>query len=67
MILNQFNANDFCCAFKGSMQDEAQLYMILEYLPGGELIKQMRKQVVMSEEDTKFYLAEIVLGVQRLH
>lgn len=67
MILSKFCRTDFCCTIEGSMQDEQQLYMVLEYLPGGELIKQMRKQVFMSEEDTRFYLAEIVLAVERLH
>ena len=41
--------------------------MVLEFLPGGELIKRIRKQVFMSEEDTRFYLAEIVLAVESLH
>jgi serine/threonine protein kinase len=41
--------------------------MILEYLPGGELLKLIRKAVFMSEEDTRFYLAEIVIAVESLH
>ena len=41
--------------------------MVLEFLPGGELIKRIRKQVFMSEEDTRFYLAEIVLAIESLH
>lgn len=41
--------------------------MVLEFLPGGELIKRIRKQVFMSEADTRFYLAEIVLAVESLH
>ena len=41
--------------------------MLLEHLPGGELIKHIRKSVIMSEQDTRFYLAEIVLAVESLH
>jgi serine/threonine protein kinase len=41
--------------------------MVLEYLSGGELIKLIRKSIFMSEEDTRFYLAEIVLAVESLH
>jgi serine/threonine protein kinase len=41
--------------------------MILEYLPGRELIRLIRKSIFMSEEDTKFYVAEIVLAVESLH
>lgn len=38
--------------------------MVLDFLPGGELIKIIKQNVFMSEEDTKFYVAEIVLGVE---
>lgn len=41
--------------------------MVIDFLPGGELIKVIKSNVFMSEEDTKFYIAEIVLGVEQLH
>ena len=41
--------------------------MILDYLPGGELIKHIRKSIYMSEENTRFYLAEVVSAVEQLH
>ena len=41
--------------------------MFLEYLPGGELYKQIRKKMYLDFEDTRFYLAEIILGVEALH
>lgn len=41
--------------------------MLLDYLPGGELIRQIRKSVFMSEDNSRFYLAEIVLAVESLH
>jgi protein kinase A len=41
--------------------------MLLDYLPGGELFTLIRSQVYMSLEDSKFYIAEIVLGVEQLH
>lgn len=50
-----------------SLQDEQNLYMLLDYLPGGELIRQIRKSVCMSDDDSRFYLAEIVLAVESLH
>jgi serine/threonine protein kinase len=50
-----------------SMQDDINLYMLLEYLPGGELYKQIRKKMYMNEQDSQFYLAEIVLGIETLH
>jgi len=41
--------------------------MILEYLPGGELFKLIRNKVMMTEVDSRFYIAEIVLAVEQLH
>jgi serine/threonine protein kinase len=41
--------------------------MILEYLPGGELIKHIRKSLFMNEDDARFYLAEIILAIESLH
>jgi serine/threonine protein kinase len=43
------------------------LYLLIEYLPGGELIDRIKNTVFMSENDTRFYLAEIVLAIESLH
>jgi serine/threonine protein kinase len=40
----------------------------MEYLPGGELFQLIRKQRFIKEgSDLKFYLAEIITGVETLH
>lgn len=39
----------------------------MDYLSGGELIKQIRKSIYMPEETARFYLAEIVLAVEQMH
>ena len=45
--------------------------MVLEYLPGGELIKLLRRDSDMApcigEKEARFYLAEILLGLETLH
>ena len=70
-ILSSFKPDDFCLNIIGSMQDDEHLYMILEYLPGGELIKLLRRESptapCIAEPETKFYLAEILLGLETLH
>ena len=50
-ILKRFVKSDFCCNIYESLQDEHNLYMLLDYLPGGELIRQIRKSVFMSEDN----------------
>jgi|TARA_B110000285_G_C15133213_1_gene625049 serine/threonine protein kinase len=66
-ILAKFKKADFCCNIHESLQDTQHLYMVLDFLPGGELFKLIRKQVFMSEENARFYLAEIILAIDTLH
>ena len=66
-ILEKFKSKDFCCNIHETLQDDVNLYMILDYLPGGELFKQIKNQVYLSEVDTRFYLAEVVLAIEQLH
>lgn len=50
-----------------SFQDKKNLYLVMEYLSGGELFFHLSQQGVFSELRTRFYLAEIILGLEYLH
>ena len=63
-ILSLWKSDDFCCSVKDSFQDSNYFYILMDYLSGGELIKQIRKSIYMPEETARFYLAEIVLAVE---
>jgi serine/threonine kinase 38 len=43
-----------------SFQDERYLYLVMEYLPGGDLMTLLIKKEILSEEESRFYIAEIV-------
>ncbi len=45
---------------KYSFQDEKYLYLVMEYLCGGDLMTLLMKKDILSEEESKFYIAEIV-------
>ncbi|TPX65756.1 hypothetical protein SpCBS45565_g04935 [Spizellomyces sp. 'palustris'] len=50
-----------------TFQDETNLYMLLEYVVGGELFSHLRKAGKFSNDMTRFYAAEIVLAIEYLH
>jgi 3-phosphoinositide dependent protein kinase-1 len=51
---------------KYTFQDVYSLYMALEYCPNGELYDQIRLKGRLTEADTRFYAAEIVLMLEQL-
>ncbi|KAI9094599.1 camp-dependent protein kinase 9 [Phlyctochytrium arcticum] len=50
-----------------TFQDDTNLYMLLEYVVGGELFSHLRKAGRFSNDMTRFYAAEIVLAIEYLH
>jgi protein-serine/threonine kinase len=50
-----------------AFQDSEKLYMLTEYMPGGEMYYHLHKDVYFSEERTKFYISEIILALIYLH
>lgn len=48
-------------------QDVHSLYMVMEYVPGGNLVGWMEELDVISETACRFYTAEIVLALIDLH
>lgn len=53
--------------FSPAFQTEGKLYLILDFLRGGDLFTRLSKEVMFTEEDVKFYLAELALGLDHLH
>jgi len=50
-----------------SFQDEQNLYLVMEFLPGGDLMTLLMKKDTLSEEMTQFYVAETALAIQTIH
>lgn len=50
-----------------AFQTGGKLYLILEYLPGGELFMHLEREGTFTEETACFYLAEITLALEHLH
>lgn len=50
-----------------AFQDRENLYLVMEYLPGGDLLGLMIRNGAFDEELARFYLAEIALALNALH
>ncbi|KZT24479.1 AGC/NDR protein kinase [Neolentinus lepideus HHB14362 ss-1] len=50
-----------------SFQDPMYLYLIMEFLPGGDLMTMLIKYDTFSEDVTRFYIAECVLAIEAVH
>ncbi|GLC43365.1 hypothetical protein PLESTB_001335800 [Pleodorina starrii] len=50
-----------------SFQDEDFLYLMMEYLAGGDTMTLLMRKDILSEEETRFYIAETILGLEIIH
>lgn len=50
-----------------SFQDAVNLYLIMEFLPGGDLMTMLIRWQIFTEDITRFYMAECVLAIEAIH
>ncbi|KAL3506154.1 hypothetical protein ACH5RR_031536 [Cinchona calisaya] len=50
-----------------SFQDEEYLYLIMEYLPGGDMMTLLMRKDTLTEGEARFYVGETVLAIESIH
>ncbi|KAK1377783.1 hypothetical protein POM88_024527 [Heracleum sosnowskyi] len=50
-----------------SFQDAEYLYLILEYLPGGDMMNLLIKEETLTETVARFYIAQSYLAIESIH
>lgn len=50
-----------------SFQDAQYLYLIMEFLPGGDLMTMLIRWQLFTEDVTRFYMAECILAIETIH
>ncbi|KAJ3403931.1 hypothetical protein CcCBS67573_g07512 [Chytriomyces confervae] len=50
-----------------TFQDPKHLYLVLEYIPGGDMFSHIRKHVRFPESIARFYTCEILLALEYIH
>ncbi len=59
--------NPWIVSLKYSFQDDYFLYLVMDYLPGGDLMNLLMKKDILTEEEARFYTAEMILAVDSVH
>lgn len=59
--------NQFLIKIHASFQDEKKLFLVLEYCPGGELFGLLSKRKRLTENEARFYAAQVLLVLEYLH
>jgi serine/threonine protein kinase len=65
-ILEKIN-HPFIVKLFYAFQNNEKLYLVTEFMQGGELFFHLKKEHVFTEEKAKLYACEIVLAIEHLH
>ncbi|KAH7368995.1 kinase-like domain-containing protein [Plectosphaerella cucumerina] len=57
----------FIVGLKFSFQTPSDLYLVTDYMSGGELFWHLQKEGRFDEKRAKFYIAELILAIEHLH
>jgi serine/threonine protein kinase len=57
----------FIVSLKYAFQTDVKLYLVLEFLAGGELFYHLKEETKFTPERAKFYIASITLAIEHLH
>jgi protein-serine/threonine kinase len=66
-ILAEAGENPWLVKLHASFQDSAYLYLLMEFLPGGDLMTMLIKYEIFSEDITRFYMAELAMAIEAVH
>ena len=65
-LLSKLN-HPFIVNMHFAFQDFSNLYLVMDYLTGGDLRYHISKNHIFSEKQTKFFLSNIILGLEYIH
>jgi len=59
--------NSYVVRLYFSFQDDQHLYLVMEYLHGGDLMTILMKYDILTHEQARFYVAETALAIDSVH
>lgn len=60
-------SSEWIVSLKMSFQDDEFLYLVMEFMPGGDLMSLLIQREVFDEKSAKIYAAELVLSIESIH
>ncbi|XP_078094895.1 protein kinase C zeta type isoform X2 [Mustelus asterias] len=66
-VFEQASSNPFLVGLHSCFQTESRLFLVIEYVNGGDLMFHMQRQRKLPEEHARFYAAEICIALNFLH
>ena len=66
-ILMSKASSPWIVELKASFQEGDYLYLVMEYLPGGDLMNLLIEKDTLTEKDAKFYISELILAIESIH
>lgn len=67
LVRTALSDSPFIVGLKFSFQTPSELYLVTDYMSGGELFWHLQKEGRFDEKRAKFYIAELILAIQHLH
>jgi X-X-X-Leu-X-X-Gly heptad repeat protein len=67
LVRTAMTDSPFIVGLKFSFQTPTDLYLVTDYMSGGELFWHLQKEGRFNETRAKFYIAELILALQHLH
>ncbi|CAF93173.1 unnamed protein product, partial [Tetraodon nigroviridis] len=66
-VFEQASSNPFLVGLHSCFQTQSRLFLVIEYVKGGDLMFHMQRQRKLPEEHARFYAAEICIALNFLH
>lgn len=57
----------FMARFFGSLQTSVHVHLIMEFVPGGELFRRLHQVGQFTNDEAKFYAAELLVFIEEIH
>lgn len=65
--MEKLRTSKYTTSLYAAFQDRENLYLLMEYAPGGSLQRMLEAEGALTVEEARFYMAEVLLALEELH